>query len=178
MSRAFLALTTALLLGGCQASASPAAIPTAGSSVVGSFVEQNDGLAGYSMLRPANWTSTSAGPSGRIYLVPGASPSQGIRLTVTNGRGCTWRRRPRSPSGHAWSPRPGLVVLRQMGLHVLPGGRQEATDLIGMRRVSFPNHDNARRVMTHTLTAHIRPSSGADVLDPIRYRSRRWSEAG
>ena len=61
-------------------------LPTPRSSLVARFVEQTDGLYGYRMLRPANWTPLGGGlPQGRLYLAPGfAGVQQGIAVTVVN----------------------------------------------------------------------------------------------
>ena len=62
------------------------AIPTPHSSIVSGFVEQTDGVYGYRMLRPANWTSVGGDfPDGRQYLGPGpANAQQGIVVRVVN----------------------------------------------------------------------------------------------
>jgi hypothetical protein len=63
------------------------AIPTPHSSIVSGFVEQTDGLYGYQILRPANWTPLGGGlPDGRLYLAPGflGAQKQGIGVTVVN----------------------------------------------------------------------------------------------
>ena len=60
--------------------------PTPHSSIVSGFVEQTDGVAGYRMLRPTNWTALGGDPiDGRSYLGPGpANAQQGIVVTVMN----------------------------------------------------------------------------------------------
>lgn len=62
------------------------AIPTPLSSLVSGFVEQTDGVYGYRMLRPANWTPLGGDfPDGRMYLGPGAAfDQQGIRGIVVS----------------------------------------------------------------------------------------------
>jgi hypothetical protein len=45
-------------------------IPTATSSVVGSFIRQTDGRFGYQMLRPAGWETDNSGDR-RFYGIPG-----------------------------------------------------------------------------------------------------------
>ena len=63
------------------------ALPTPHSALVSGFVEQTDGLYGYRMLRPANWTPEGGGlPFGRGYLAPGfeGTQVQGIVMTVVN----------------------------------------------------------------------------------------------
>jgi hypothetical protein len=65
------------------------ALPTPRSALVSGFVEQTDGLFGYRMLRPANWTPGGSGlPMGRAYVAPGfeGSQVQGIAMTVVNLR--------------------------------------------------------------------------------------------
>ena len=61
-------------------------IPTPYSSLISSFVEQTDGVAGYRMLRPTNWTALGGDPiDGRSYVGPGpANAQQGIVVSVLN----------------------------------------------------------------------------------------------
>ena len=62
-----------------------------------------------------------------------------VRATIQDdlgsGRGGARGRWPRRPRGHAWRPRPGALVLRQVGLHVLSASGQEDADLAGVRGV-------------------------------------------
>jgi hypothetical protein len=59
-------------------------IPTATSSVVGSFIRQTDGRFGYQMLRPAGWESAIAG-NRRFYGTPGyRSQTDRISFGVAN----------------------------------------------------------------------------------------------
>src|ERR1019366_417703 len=60
--------------------------PTPRSSLISSFVEQTDGVAGYRMLRPTNWTALGGDPiDGRSYIGPGpANVQQGIVITAMN----------------------------------------------------------------------------------------------
>lgn len=62
------------------------ATPTPHSSFISGFVEQTDGVAGYRMLRPTNWTALGGDPiDGRVYLGPGpANIQQGIVISVVN----------------------------------------------------------------------------------------------
>ncbi len=62
-------------------------LPTPRSDLISSFVEQTDGVFGYRMLRPANWTPEGAGlPVGRGYVAPGfqGTQGQGLVMTVVN----------------------------------------------------------------------------------------------
>jgi hypothetical protein len=61
-------------------------LPTPHSSLISGFVEQTDGVAGYRMLRPSNWTALGGDPiDGRVYLGPGpANIQQGIVISVVN----------------------------------------------------------------------------------------------
>jgi hypothetical protein len=62
-----------------------AGIPTPHSSLISSFVEQTDGVAGYRMLRPTNWTASGGSIDGRLYIGPGpANAQQGIEVSVLN----------------------------------------------------------------------------------------------
>ena len=57
------------------------------SSLIVSFVSQTDGVYGYAMLRPTNWTAGSGDfPDGRDYTAPGpfVDQAQGITIHVVN----------------------------------------------------------------------------------------------
>jgi hypothetical protein len=59
-------------------------IPTATSSLIGSFIRQTDGRFGYQMLRPAGWESRN-GDVLRYYAMPGfRSQTDGISFGVIN----------------------------------------------------------------------------------------------
>lgn len=56
------------------------------SPFISGFVDQTDGLYGYRMLRPVNWTPTSSPtPDGRRYDAPGTSfLTEGLSFVVVN----------------------------------------------------------------------------------------------
>jgi hypothetical protein len=63
-----------------------AGMPTPRSTLVSGFIEQIDGLYGYRMLRPANWTATGGDTMSRFYVAPGfgGTQTQGILVSVEN----------------------------------------------------------------------------------------------
>ena len=79
-------VATAVAVIAMRPTAPAAAAPTPRSSLISTFVAQTDGVYGYVMLRPANWTPDGGGlPVGRGYLAPGfEGPQQGISLSVGN----------------------------------------------------------------------------------------------
>ena len=64
-------------------------LPTPSSDLITSFVEQTDGVFGYRMLRPSNWTPQGFGlPMGRGYVAPRfeGTQMQGLVLSAVNLR--------------------------------------------------------------------------------------------
>ncbi len=75
----------ALLVLGTRPTVVPGGSPSPRSSLVAGWVEQIDGIYGYAMLRPTNWTPTGGQfPNGREYVAPGSTPSGDIVIRAVN----------------------------------------------------------------------------------------------
>jgi hypothetical protein len=75
----------ALLVLGTRPTAGPGGAPAPRSSLVAGWVEQTDGVYGYTMLRPTNWTPTEGDfPNGREYVAPGSTPEGGVVIRAVN----------------------------------------------------------------------------------------------
>jgi hypothetical protein len=85
---AFVAVAFVAVLGliATRPTPGPGGPSTPKSTLISGFVNQVDGLYGYQMLRPSNWTPFDGGfPQGRFYVGPGpANAQEGILLTVVN----------------------------------------------------------------------------------------------
>jgi hypothetical protein len=86
---AFLLLAVIVVAGVVLVARQPAGpgngTPTPHSSLISAFVDQTDGVAGYRMLRPTNWTAIGGSIDGRLYIGPGpANAQQGIKVSVLN----------------------------------------------------------------------------------------------